>query len=59
MSYQSFMERNSKILTIGFAIPRSPKSRRDKGSSKIQSSELVGVSAYRELGVGKVNCSIL
>jgi hypothetical protein len=41
------VERSPEILTLGFAIPRSPKSRRDKGSLKSQSSELIGVSAYR------------
>jgi hypothetical protein len=52
------MERSPEILTLGFTIPRSPKSRRDKGSLKSQSSELIEVSTYRESGVGKVNCLI-
>jgi hypothetical protein len=55
MSYRDLAARSPELLTLGFAISRSPKSRHDKGSLKSQRSELIGVSAYHESGVGKVN----
>jgi hypothetical protein len=46
-SHRDLAARSSEYWVLGFAIPRSPKSRRDKGPLK---SQLTRASAFRRIG---------
>jgi hypothetical protein len=56
ISHQDLAARSPEILALGFAIPRSLKSRRDKGPLK---SQLTCASAFRRIGYWELENQVL
>jgi hypothetical protein len=56
ISHWDLAARSPEILALGFAIPQSPKSRRDKGPLK---SQLTCASTFRRIGYRELENQVL